>query len=110
MALIKSQAHHEANTWVQGFQNPFDKEMDRFNREFQSAAASGQLTRQQGTQILNAANEAVNEYKRKLNAFALQGSDENTVAHQAKKTADEQYGPNFEGFLGFLSRTVEGLA
>ena len=28
----KSQAHHEANTWVQNFQNPFDRMMDDINK------------------------------------------------------------------------------
>jgi hypothetical protein len=109
-ALLKSQARHEANTWVHGFQNPFDQRMDQLNRQFHSAAQSGQLGREQAQQIRQAAAEALAGYQAKLAEFERQGSDERTVARQARQTADQYYGPNFQTFLGAMDQVIAGLS
>lgn len=98
-ALLKSQAHHEATSWVKGFQNPFDQQMAELQRQYQAAKNSGRLSPEQSAQIRSAAQEAANAYQAKLAEFELGGSDERTVARQAKATADKYYGPNFNRFL-----------
>ncbi len=71
-AWIKSQAHHEANTWVKR-QNAFDSAM--------AAAAS-----------LNQKHGLVAGYLADLKAFAGGGSDEHLVATQARGTFLAEYG------------------
>jgi hypothetical protein len=109
MAWMKSQAHHEANTWVQGFQNPFDQRMDQINRQFHTAAQSGQLTRQQALAVRQQVAAIAADYDRKLREFEGKGSDERRVAGQARQTANEQYGANFTGFLGKMDQAIAGL-
>lgn len=77
----KSQAHHEANTWVQQFQNPFDSMMNQIN-------ASGGTP--QDMQMLRSA--AVADYMTATQEFATHGSDEKTVAKQAYDTFLKYYG------------------
>jgi hypothetical protein len=109
MAWMKSQAHHEANTWVQGFQNPFDQRMDQINRQFHTAAQSGQLTRDQALAIRQQVAAIAADYERKLGEFERKGNDERRVAGQARRTATQHYGQNFTGFLGKMDQAIAGL-
>lgn len=109
-ALLKSQAHHEANDWVQHFQNKFDAGMDQMNRQFQSAAQSGQLSKDQAQQIRDEAAAAMKEYEAKRQDFAKQGSDKKKVAGQALETFDKYYGPDGSDFLNKMDNVIAGLA
>jgi hypothetical protein len=81
----KSQAHHEANEWVQGNQNPFDNTMSSIDM----AVKAGQMDPQQAqqTKVQNAQN-----YITELNKFAQQGNDQRKVAGQALETFVKHYG------------------
>lgn len=110
-ALIKhSQVHPTANKWVQGFQNPFDKQMGALNDHFIQAANSGQLTKAQAVQIRNTVKTLSDQYGSALKTFSAKGGKEKTVATQAQKTADEEYGPNFSKTLDAMDARIAGLA
>lgn len=111
----KSQAHHEANQFVQGFQNPFvnaqrtgilNKVVDGFNQ----AADSGQLTREQALQIRAQVLDLVNHFEQQRQQFGAKGSDQRKVAEQAKSTMTQYYGPNFSGLLGSMDQKIARLA
>lgn len=108
-ALIKSQAHHEADDWVQNFQNKFDSGMDQLNRNFQAAAQSGQLSKDQAVQIRNEAQAAMQGYEQKRQEFAKGGSDKKKVAGQALATFNQNYGPGGQDFLGKMDQLIAGL-
>ncbi len=108
--FLKSQAHHEANTWVQKFQNPFDKQMSDINNQFVALARSGQLTRAQGEQIKESMQNMIDTYMTSLDKFKGQGSDERTVAGQALTTFEKYYGPNGSAVLRFIDDNLQGLA
>lgn len=106
IALLKSQAHWEANDWVKNFQNPFDANMSKLNTQFFDLANSGQLTAGQATQIRNAVAEAAQGYQQKLQEFGSRGSDKQKVATQAQATADKYYGPGFSKVLTAMDATI----
>ena len=100
VAWKKSQAHHEANTWVQGNQNPFDLAM----ANTRLAVDSGAMTPEQG-QV--AEQENVKAYLTELMKFMEGGSDETTVGKQALETFKKYYGdPEQYGFTGFNEPTA----
>ncbi len=109
IALLKSQAHHEANTWVKGFQNPFDQQMDQLNRQFHAAAQSEQLSKEQASAIRDQVAQLAAGYQQKLSEFERKGSDERTVGRQARATADKYYGPGFSTFLNGMDQVIQGL-
>lgn len=77
----KSQAHPEANQWVQGEQNPFDKSMAAID--------------QRGLppdQAKAAKQENAQRYLNELQKFASQGGDKLQVARQAADTFRQWYG------------------
>jgi hypothetical protein len=81
----KSQAHHEANDWVQGNQNPFDNTMTSIDKAVQAGQMDPMQAQQ--TKMTNAKN-----YIAELNKFAQQGSDQRKVAGQALQTFVQHYG------------------
>lgn len=83
----KSQAHHEANQWVQGFQNPFDSEMAGIDR----AVSAGQVAPEQATA---AKQDKLVDYIAAAMNFARKGSDQAKVIGQAMRTLFEQYKVN----------------
>ena len=110
IALLKSQAHHEADTWVAGFQNPFDQQMDQLNRQFHAAAQSGQLTKEQASAIRDQVAQLAAGYQQKLSEFERKGSDERTVGRQARATADKYYGPGFSTFLSGMDQVINSMS
>jgi hypothetical protein len=109
IALLKSQAHHQANTWVRGFQNPFDQQMDQLNRQFHAAAQSGQLSKAQASAIRSEVGQLAAAYQQKLSEFERKGGDERTVGRQARATADKYYGPGFSSFLNGMDQVIQRL-
>jgi hypothetical protein len=107
---LKSQAHWEANTWVQDFQNPFDSQMGDLNQQFYQLAQSGQLTKTQAQQIRTAAAELLRTYEQKRTEFSRQGSDEAEVAQNALNTFKYWYGDGGTKFLGDMDAVIAGLA
>lgn len=77
----KSQAHPEANTWVQGEQNPFDKSMAAIDQQ-KLSPEEAQHAKQQNAQ----------NYLGELQKFASQGGDKLQVAKQAAATFRQWYG------------------
>lgn len=108
-ALLKSQAHWEANTWVQGFQNKFDSGVDKLNRQFHSAAQAGQLSRAEAEQIRNEVAGLMTAYEQKRRDFGKQGSDERKVADQSLRTFNQYYGVNGQDFLSKMDAVIAGL-
>lgn len=88
----KSQAHPEANQWVQGEQNPFDKSMAAIDQQG-LPPDQAQAAKQQNAQ----------RYLTELQKFASQGGDKLQVARQAAATFRQWYGdPSKYGIqLGF---------
>lgn len=108
-AWLKSQAHWEANTWVQGFQNKFDGKMDGVNRQFADLAQSGQLDKASASQIRESTAQMLAEYENQRQKFAGEGKDNKKVADQALQTFERAYGPNGSGLLGWMDSWIANL-
>jgi hypothetical protein len=108
-ALLKSQAHHEANDLVKHFTNPFDTGMDKLNQSFATAAQSGQLTKADAQQIRQQVASLAQGYQAKLDEWKAKGGDKKKVATQAQATADKYYGSNFSNVLGWMDSVIGGL-
>lgn len=108
-AWLKSQAHWEANTWVQGFQNKFDDKVDGVNRQFAELAQSGQLDQASAQQIRDATAQMMAEYENQRQKFAGEGKDNKKVADQALQTFDQAYGPQGSGLLGWMDSWIANL-
>ena len=81
---LKTQAHWEANTMVQQFENPFNQNyLAPFVQEFTKAYQSGQLSKAQAEQMRVAFVQNWDEYVRKAREFGQKGSDEKTVSDQS---------------------------
>lgn len=107
---LKSQAHWEANTWVQGYQNKFDQQVGDINKQFWDLAQSGKLTKAMGQQLRDSVKEMMDTYESQRQKFATQGSDEKTVAGQALATFNYWYGQNGDKFLGAMDQAIGQLA
>lgn len=77
----KSQAHHEANDFVQGVQNPFNEQMDSVNR--------GNYLPEQKAELKRAISV---DYLAALMNFSKKGSDQAKVAMQALADFKKWYG------------------
>lgn len=77
----KSQAHPEANQWVQGEQNPFDESMAAIDQSQVSPEEKKQAKQQNAQRYLG-----------ELQKFAAQGGDKLQVARQAAQTFRQWYG------------------
>jgi hypothetical protein len=75
----RSQAHHQADEWVQGFQNPFDKTMGSIDDHI----VSGAITDNQAFCLKQA---AVADYLEAMKNFAAQGDNQALVIRQATET------------------------
>lgn len=81
---MKSQAHWEANTMVQNFENPFHREyLAPFVSQFNSALGSGKMTKDQAQSAKDAFLATWELYKQKAREFGTKGSDEKTVSEQS---------------------------
>lgn len=112
VAWVKSQAHWEANTWTQGFQKPFDDKMQQAQNGLFRAIDSGQVSRQQATQVRDQAQEALQGYLQKLDTFYREkgtNSDQSRVAAQAYQTFQQNYGPGGQGYLAQLDQKISQL-
>jgi hypothetical protein len=104
-AWIKSQAHHEANTFVQEFQNPFGEMLGTIVDGFNAAAAAGELTKQGGQAALDSVRELWDTFSTQAKEFAKGGSDEALVAKQAFETLT----PLLTQIFADMESTVGGL-
>lgn len=105
----KSQVHPTADTFVQGYQNPFGQHLGSVVDEFDKAFAGGQMTKEQAQTAYEQTASLIDQFKADTNAFAQKGSKENTVAHQAVQTMATNFGPNFEKILGKMQSEIAGL-
>jgi hypothetical protein len=106
IAWTKSQAHWEANTWVNGYQKPFDDKMAQVQQKADQLKASGQMTPATAAQIQAGAQEALSKYQQDLDKFYREkglSSDQSRVASQAYQTFIQNYG---EGGQRYLSNLV----
>ena len=94
---------------MQGFQNPFDDQMDDINRQFGALASSGQLDRQTAMAMRNSVSEAMGLYEQKRQEFATKGKDNDTVARNALATFNEAYGENGSKMLNWLDSWLASL-
>lgn len=90
---LKSQAHWEANDWVQNAQNP----LDDYLRNVDQMIESGQVAPEQGAQARQSAIQQTIEAARK---FAREkGDDGKTVIRQWVDTFNKYAGPAYGTFL-----------
>lgn len=105
IAWTKSQAHWEANTWVNGFQQPFDQKMAAVHQQANQLKESGQMTPEAASQIQASAKEALDSYLQSLDTFYREkgtDSDQGKVAAQAYQTFLRYYGQGGQNYLNQL--------
>lgn len=105
VGLVKSQAHHEANTFVKEFQNPFGQALANISDAFAAAESSGNLT-------IDAAEEARDQvialwdtFQKNAREFAKKGSDEAKVVNQAFATL----GPLMDKIFKNMNTSISNL-
>ena len=76
-----SQAHHKADDWVQGNQNPFDQSMAQIDKAGMSPEEAQRMKQQNAQSYLN-----------ELMQFAQKGGREAEVARNAARTFRQYYG------------------
>src|SRR3990167_4547757 len=108
-AVIKSQAHHEANRFVKDFQNPFGTALSSIVDSFNIAAASGTLTKEAAQSARDSVADLWKGFKDQTEQFAKGGSDEALVAMQAMNTMTSIFGENLSGLLGDMDETIASL-
>lgn len=87
-AWLKSQAHHEANTFVKSFQDPFGKAIGDISNAFAAAEAAGQLTEEQALEAKRQVEVLWGTFTDQAKAFARKGKDEAQVVTNAFNTLD----------------------
>jgi hypothetical protein len=108
-ALLKSQAHWEANTFVKSVQNPFGQQLGRIVDGFNAAARAGQLDRGTAQQMRGELTQQLAQFEQARTDFARKGKDNAEVARNAKATMDRYYGVNFSKLLSDLDSTIAQL-
>lgn len=84
VAVIKSQAHWEANEMVQKFENPFASSfIYPMHQAFFQAAEAGKLSAEQAQSALQEFQAGWEEYQQKANSWAGNSSDKKLVATQS---------------------------
>lgn len=103
-AIIKAmQVHPVANTFVQTFQNPFDKQAGNAFQSFVSGVTSGQMSQDQAIQAYQGLQQMYTQYQNAIQTFGQKGSKEKTVANQALQTFNQEYGPNGQNVLNAMA-------
>lgn len=108
-ALLKSQAHWEANTLGKEVQGPFNQNLSKMVDGFDRALAAGQLQPEQAQQIRDATAQAITQYSQALDEFSKKGKDNKKVADQARADMVKYYGPNWEKILGKMDGEIAQL-
>ena len=109
-ALLKSQAHWEANTLVKTVQNPFGQKLGQIVDGFDRAFQSGQLDRASAQQARDATAAAIQDFETKLTAFEAKGGKDNrTVVANARRSMQEYFGPGYAGILGKMDQEISSL-
>lgn len=83
IAIVKSQAHHEANQFVKEFENPFGDMLSDLVDSFNDAHRAGKLTKDAATTAIDETQKLWTEFQRVAEEFAKGGSDEAKVVSQA---------------------------
>jgi hypothetical protein len=108
-ALLKSQAHWEANDFTKNVQTKFGDGLVQSVDAFNAAAQSGQMTQEQGQQAAQAIQQALAGFEQARQKFSARGGQHTTVANQAKAEMDKDFGPDFSSLIAGLNSTVAGL-
>ncbi len=108
-ALLKSQAHWEANDFTSKVQTPFGDNLVKSVNALNAAAKSGQMTQAQGQQAAAAIQEALTGFEQARVKFSARGGQHTTVANQAKAEMDKDFGPGFSNLIAGINQTVAGL-
>lgn len=114
-ALLKSQAHWEANTLTQSVQNPFNQHLGTLVDGFDKALASGQLNKATASQIMQSTAAAIQQYTQSVKQFGSKGGDSAKVANQALETMSQNFGgsgtnPDWSKILGKMQGEIAGLS
>ena len=110
-AILKAtQVHPTADKWVQQVQNPFGKNLGTIVDHFDSAIASGQLTKADAQTLHDQTKALIDQYVAAEDAFAAKGSKEAQVIKQAKATDIQYAGPNWDAVLGKQQRAIDAMA
>lgn len=92
IAVVKSQAHHEATTFVREFQNPFNVSIGNIHDAFYEAYRTGNLTVDAARDAREQVIQLWKEFQERANAFARKGRDEERVVQQAFATTTAVWG------------------
>jgi hypothetical protein len=103
---LKSQAHWEANKFVQNIQNPFGDALGEISDAFAAAEASGDLTIDAARAAKKEVEALWKKFQDDAKAFAKGGSDEAKVVRQAF----EQLEPFMEQIFGDMDKSIAKLA
>lgn len=112
VGVLKSQAHHEANTFVREFQNPFAEAVGDLAGSFFEAAAAGQITADAAKEARDQVEELWQEFQRQADEFAKGGSDELKVVNQMfqhMRPLMDQVLADMEGAILQLPEEVDDL-
>lgn len=92
--IIKSQAHWEANTFVQNIENPIGETLSDIHDNFfalMGGNGSPQIDRNSAIQMRASVQALWDEFKAKATAFAKGGSDEKLVATQGQANLGQYF-------------------
>lgn len=110
VAILKSQAHWEANEYVQTFQNPFfDNFAKPLHDSFFEAAEQGQLTKQQAQTALNEMETAWAEFLRKSDEWARGSSDKTLVTNKAYRNKSGVFYDTITNIIENMRKVAEAL-
>lgn len=111
IAWTKSQAHHEADTFVQNFQNQFANAqgtgvLNHVVDAFNAANAAGSLTVEAAEEAQRQVQSLWDAFSESANAFAQGGKDEALVVRQAFETLT----PLIQRVMADMREAVSGLS
>jgi hypothetical protein len=116
-AILKSQAHWEANTLVKDVQKPFGESLGKIVNGFDQALASGQLDKATAQQMRDQTAQVINDFNNAVYQFAQKGGDNKTVALNAMQTMADDFGarsdypnlPSYDKILGKMDAEIAQL-
>lgn len=116
-AILKSQAHWEANTLIKDVQQPFGENLGKIVNNFNDAMASGQLDRASAQALRDSTQALITNFNNKVYEFAQGGDDKKEAALNAMRTMAEDFGaredypnlPSYSKILGGMDAQIAQL-
>lgn len=113
-ALLKSQAHWNANDLVEHVQNPFNQNLSTIVDGFDKSLQAGTLTKANAQQMRDATATAIQGYAQAVQQFASKGGQNAQVANQALADMSKYYGgsgttPDWSKIIGKMDQEIANL-